>query len=93
MVEVELVEALAGGEAGGADAEFAAVGGAGGDFSFEAGGEELFMGPAVAAGPFGEPLDGGAHRWRLQRSAQVGDIAGRLLRGGGGHHCSPIARS
>ena len=58
MVEVELVEALAGGEAGGADAELAAVGGAGGDFAFQAGGEELFVGPAVAAGSFGEPLDG-----------------------------------
>ena len=51
VVEVELVEALAGREAGGADAELAAVGCAGGDFAFEAGGEELFMGPAVGCGP------------------------------------------
>ena len=92
MVEVELVEALAGGEAGGADAQFAAVGGAGGDFAFQAGGEELFMGPAVGPGSFGEPLHGGGHRGCLQRPAEVGDIAGRF-RGGGGHQCSPIARS
>src|SRR5215204_3835757 len=44
VAQVELVEGLAGGEAGGADAELTAVGGAGGHFAFQAGGEELFMG-------------------------------------------------
>jgi hypothetical protein len=43
VVEVELLQALAGREAGGADAPFAAVGFAGGDFALEAGGEELLV--------------------------------------------------
>ena len=93
MVPVELVEALAGGEAGGADAQLAAVGGTGGDLTLETGGEELLMAPAVSTGPFGEPLDGGGHRGCFQRPAQVADIAGWLLRRGGSHQRSPIARS
>ena len=60
VVEVELLEGLAGREPGGADADLAAVGLAGGDFTFEAGGEELFVGPVLGAGPFGEPFDGPA---------------------------------
>ena len=79
VVEVELVEGLAGREAGGADAELAAVGLAGGDLAFEAGGEELLVGPAVGAGPFGEPLDRGGQRRCLQRPAQVGEIAAGLV--------------
>src|SRR5215468_9128266 len=45
VVEVELFQALAGGEAGGADAAFAAVGLAGGDLAGQAGGEEFLMSP------------------------------------------------
>ena len=91
VVEAELVEALAGRKAGGADAELAAVGRPRRDLTFEAGGEELLMGPAVAAGSFGEPFDGGSERRRLQRATQVGDIGGRLR--GGGHQRTPTARS
>ena len=57
VVEVELLEGLAGREPGGADADLAAVVLAGGDFAFEAGGEELLVGPALGPGPFGEPFD------------------------------------
>ncbi len=53
VVPVEVLEGLAGRELGGADAELAAVGSAGGDFSLEAGGEELLVGPAIGSGPFG----------------------------------------
>ena len=47
VVKVELLEGLAGREAGGADADLTAVGLAGGDFAFEAGGEELVVGPLL----------------------------------------------
>ena len=74
VVEVEVLEGLAGREAGGADADLAAVVLAGGDLAFEAGGEELLVGPALGAGPFGEPFDGAGQRRRLQRPAQVGEV-------------------
>ena len=66
VVEVELLEGLAGREPGGADADLAAVVLAGGDLAFEAGGEELLVGPALGAGSFGEPFDGLGQRRRLQ---------------------------
>jgi hypothetical protein len=43
VVVVELLQALGGGEPRGADAPFAAVGFAGGDFALAAGGEELLV--------------------------------------------------
>ncbi len=48
VVEVEVLEGLAGREPGGADADLTAVGLAGRDLAFEAGGEELLVGPASA---------------------------------------------
>jgi hypothetical protein len=47
--EVELVEALAGWEAGGADAGLTAVGLAGRHFPLPAGGEELLVAPGLPA--------------------------------------------
>src|SRR5918993_675196 len=47
--EVELVEALAGWEAGGADAGLTAVGLAGRHFPLQAGGEELLVAPGLPA--------------------------------------------
>ena len=79
VVEVELLEGLAGREAGGADAELAAVGLAGGDFAFEAGGEELLVGPALGPGALAEPFDSLRERWCLERSTQIGDIAAGLV--------------
>jgi hypothetical protein len=58
VVEVEVLEGLAGGEPGGPDAELTAVGLAGGDLPLEAGGEELLMRPALGSGPLREPVDG-----------------------------------
>jgi len=43
VVEVELFQGLAGGEAGGADAALPAVGFAGGDLALQAGDQELLM--------------------------------------------------
>ena len=75
VVEVELLQALAGREPGGADAAFTAVGFAGGDLALQAGDEELQMGPGLGQGAFGEPVDGVPQRRRFQRPGQVGDLA------------------
>src|SRR5437879_9490303 len=76
VVEVELLEGLAGREPGGADAQLAAVGLAGGDLTLQAGREELFMRPAVGPGSFTQAFNGLGERRRFQRSAQVGDVSG-----------------
>ena len=55
VVEVELLQRLAGREPGGADAALAAVGLAGGDLALQAGGQELLVGPGLGAGPLGQP--------------------------------------
>ena len=55
VVEVELLQGLAGREPGGADAAFAAVGLAGGDLALQARGQELLVGPGLGPGPFGQP--------------------------------------
>jgi hypothetical protein len=57
VVEVELLQALAGRKPGLSDAALAAVGLAGGDLALQAGGQELLVGPALGAGPFGQPAD------------------------------------
>jgi hypothetical protein len=87
VIEVEVLEGLAGGEPGGPDAQLAAVGLAGGDLAFETGGQELLMGPVLGSGPLGEPVDGLGQLRSLECPAQVGEI-GRGL-GGGGHHATP----
>jgi hypothetical protein len=58
VVEVELLQALAGGEAGGPDPPLAAVALAGGDLALQAGGQELLVAPTLGAGPFGQPSGG-----------------------------------
>ena len=57
VVEVEVLQRLAGREPGGADPALAAVGLAGGDLALQAGDQELLMGPGLGAGPLGEPGD------------------------------------
>jgi hypothetical protein len=74
VVEVELLQALAGREAGMADAGLAAVVLAGGDLAFQAGGEELLVGPLLGPGALTEAVDGGQEAGGLQRPAQVGQI-------------------
>ena len=90
VVEVELLQALAGREPGGPDPALAAVGVAGGDLPLQAGDQELLVRPGLLPGPGGEPLRGVPQRGRLQRPGQERDlglqVAG-LLRGG--HHAAP----
>jgi hypothetical protein len=70
VVEVEVLEHLAGGEGGGADPVGRAVCAAGGDLSLQAGGQVFLVGPAAVAGGGGEPLGGlpqcGAFRTRAR---------------------------
>jgi hypothetical protein len=92
MVEVELLQALARREAGGADAALAAVGLAGGDLALQAGSQELLMGPALSAGAFGQPRHRAAQGRGLQRPGQEDQLGVQvprgLGRGGGGHHAT-----
>jgi len=94
VVEVELLEALAGGEPGGADAAFTAVALAGGNLTLQAGGEELLVGPGLAAGAFGQPGDRLAQCRRLQRAGQERQLGGHVPPGGlrhGGHQVAPLS--
>jgi hypothetical protein len=95
VVVVEVLEGLAGREPGGADAALAAVVLAGGDLAFEAGSEELLMGPALVPGLGREPVDRRRQRRGLECPAQERQVR-RGLAGGaaaGGHHATPSARS
>lgn len=78
VVEVELFQALAGGEPGGADPALAAVGVAGGDLALKTGGEVFLVGPGFGAGAFG----GVAQRRCFQRSGEVGDLTGGVALAG-----------
>ena len=89
VVVVEVLEALAGREAGRFDPGFATVVLAGGDLAFETGGQELLVAPGLSPGPLCEPVDRGGQRGRLERSAQIGEVGLGL----GGHHATPVARS
>jgi hypothetical protein len=93
VVEVEVLEGLAGGEPGGFDAALAAVVLAGGDFSFEAGGQELFVGPAFGSRPFPEPSDGRGQGRRFHGPTQIGQVGGGFGGGAGGHQATPLMRS
>jgi len=57
VVEVELLQGLAGREPRSADSALTAVGLAGGDLSLQAGGEKLLKGPRGIPGPVGQPWD------------------------------------
>ncbi len=92
VVEVEVLEHFPAREPGGFDAALAAVVLAGGDFAFEAGGQEFLMGPAFGAGPFPEPADRSRQRRGSHGPAQVGEIGVGLGRGAG-HHATPSTRS
>jgi hypothetical protein len=92
--EVEVLERLSRWEPGGADAALAAVVLAGGNFTLQARGEELFMRPALGPCPLRESFDCMGERRCFQSPAQVGDVGRRL----GclcrcGHHATPRARS
>jgi hypothetical protein len=83
VVEVEFLQALAGGEPGGADAAFAAVGFAGGDFALQAGGEEFLMRPAFGAGALGEAFHGSGQGRGFESAGEIGQFAGHVPAAGG----------
>ena len=91
VVEVEVLQGLAGGEPGRADAALAAVGLAGGDLALQAGGQELLMasrtrpGPARPAVPPPRPATGPSAPGPGRRSPRTRSGPAR----GGGHHAAP----
>ena len=78
--EVELLQRLAGREAGGLDAALAAVAVAGGDLGGEQRLGEALIAPLLLAGAVGQHRQRARRGRRLQRSEQV-----RQLRGGSAH--------
>ena len=78
VVEVELLEGFAGGEAGSADPQLCTGGVAGGDFSVEDGDQVVLVGPAGVSGLAGEADGGLTDPGRLQRSGKVADLLGWL---------------
>ena len=78
MVEVELLQALAGREPGGPDAALAAVGLPGGDLALQAGDQELLVRPGLGPGPLGQPGDRLAQRRGLQGAGQERDLGGHV---------------
>ena len=86
VLEVEVLDALAGREAGGPDAGLAAVGLAGGDLPLQAGGEEVLVAPGLGPGPLGQAAHPGQQRRVLELPAQVGEIPGAA-------HVAPVTRS
>jgi hypothetical protein len=78
VVEVELLDALAGGEPGGADPPLSAVGVAGGNLALQTGSQILLMGPGFGAGPLGEPGRRVAQRGRFQCSGQEHQLTGHV---------------
>ena len=93
MVKVELLQGLARGEAGGADAALAAMALAGGDLALQAGDEELLR-PRLRPGAFGQPGDRLAQRGRLLHPGQERDLGANITgsglgrRAGRGHHAT-----
>ena len=94
VVEVELLQRLAGREPGGADAALTAVGLPGGDLALQAGDQELLVRPGLGAGP--------ARRAASTASRSVGafsarvrkaDLGGQITVGrGGGRWCGWSSR-
>jgi hypothetical protein len=96
VVEVELLQRLAGREPGLPDAPFAAVGFSGSDLTLQAGSQELLMGPALGAGPLGQPNHRLAQGRRLQRPGQEGKLGVKVPARGGGlgrHQATPASSS
>jgi len=89
VVEVELLQRLAGREPGRADPPLAAVGLPGGDLALQAGCQELLMGPGLGTCPLGQPTDRLAQCWCFQRPGQerqLGIEVPARLRGGARRH-------
>ena len=78
VVEVELLQGLAGGESGGADAALAAVGLPCGDLALQAGGQELLVAPALGTGALGQPGHRLAKRRRLQGPGEESKLGAEI---------------
>ncbi len=90
VVEVELLDALAGGEPRGADAALTAVALAGGDLALQAGDEELLVRPGLGAGSLGQSGHRLAQRRRLERAGQERHLGADTSRACGlGRRCGP----
>lgn len=74
VVEIELFNGFAGGEAGGADTQLPTVGLSCCHLPFQAGGQELLVGPLLGLGPFRQPLIVLGQRGRFQSSTQIRHI-------------------
>jgi hypothetical protein len=81
MGDLEFLQGLDGGEAGGADTALGAVGFAGGDLTLQAGHRVLGVGPRLAPGPPGRAFGGVQQHRGLHRAGQEGQVGGGLLRG------------
>ncbi|SRR6266566_3429303 len=94
VVKVELLDALAGGEAGGADPALSAVAFPGGDFALQTGNEKLLVSPGLRPGAFGQPWHRLTQGRSLQRPGEECDlgcgVARRCLGSGGGHSRHPV---
>jgi hypothetical protein len=78
---VELLQALAGGEPGGADAAFPAVGLPGGDLALQAGNQVFLVRPGLGAGALSQPGNGLAQCGCLERAGQERDLGGEISAG------------
>ncbi len=85
VLEVEVLEGLAGREASGADAGVA-VGLASAHLALQAGGQELLVAPGIRSGPLGEASHAGQEDGVLELTAQVREVAGAA-------HAAPVAWS
>ena len=86
VLEVEVLEGLAGREAGRLDAGLAAMGLAGRHLAFEAGGQEVLVAPGIGPGPFRQTFHPGQKRRVLEFPAQIDEVPGAA-------HAAPVARS
>ena len=86
VVEVELLQTLAGREPGGPDAALTAVAVAGADLTLQAGDEELLVRPGLGAGSVGQARHGLTQGRGLQRAGQERHLRLQVAsRTGGGH--------
>ncbi len=83
VIEVEVLQGLAGREASGADAGLAAVGGTGRDLPLQAGGQELLVAPGLLPGSGPQTFHPTQQGRGLHLATQVGEVAGP------GHHAIP----
>jgi hypothetical protein len=97
VVEVEVLEGLDRGHPGGSDPQLGAGGVAGGDFTFQDGGQVLLVGPAGVAGVVGQAGGGSVIRGAFSAAARwviVLIVSAAAVCGGGlgGHDRPPASR-